>query len=60
MPHCKEIVCKVKNAIYGLINTKIGYICATHGKNKPNMINVVNPRCKKEGCESICPSFNVE
>ena len=32
MPHCKEIVCKVKNAKYGLIDTKIALFCATHGK----------------------------
>ena len=23
------------------------------------MVDVVNPRCKKEGCKSICPNFNV-
>ena len=59
MPHCKEIGCKVKNATYGLINTKIGLFCATHSKNKPNMIDVKHPRCQKEDCESR-PNFNVE
>jgi hypothetical protein len=60
MPHCKEIGCKVKYATYGLINTKIRLFCAKHGKNKPNMIDVKNTRCKKEGCESLSPTFNVE
>jgi hypothetical protein len=60
MPHCKEIGCKVKNAKYGLIYTKIALFCATHGKNKPNMVDVKHSRCKKEGCESLSPTFNVE
>jgi hypothetical protein len=34
--------------------------CAKHVKNKPNMIDVVHQICKKEGCESLCPTFNVE
>ena len=45
--HCKEIGCKVKNVTYGLINTKIWLFCATHGKNKTGMVDVVNPICKK-------------
>jgi hypothetical protein len=48
MHHCKEIGCKVKNVNYGLINTKIALFCTTHGKNKPNMIDVIHPRCKKK------------
>ena len=59
MPHCKEIGCKVKNANYGFINTKIGLFCAKHGKNKPNMIDVLNPRCQEIYCK-LGPSFNFE
>ena len=51
MPHCKEIGCKVKNATYGLINTKIGLFCANHKKD--GMINVVHPRCQEIDCKSI-------
>ena len=60
MHHCKEIGCKVKNETYGLINTKIGLFCATHGKNKPNMIDVKNPRCQEIDCKSKSPCFNFE
>ena len=60
MPHCKEIGCKVKNATYGLIYTKISLFCDTHGKNKPNMIDVVHPRCQEIDCKKSQPSFNFE
>ena len=47
--------CKVKNATYGLIDTKIRLFCATHKKD--GMINVKSPRCLD--CESQ-PFFNYE
>ena len=56
MPKCQEIGCKVKNATYGLIDTKISLFCATHKKD--GMIDVKNQRCLD--CESISPAFNYE
>ncbi len=50
MVYCNEVYCK-KNAIYNTEGQTNGIYCGIH---KPNgMVNVVNPRCIHDGCNSI-------